>query len=481
MKVLLINPEKLIHPPFGLLYIGSALKSKGHEVRLVEIPFDSTKEEYIALVESQVKDFEPRLVGVTCMSMQAVIARDVVRKIKEAFGDITVMVGGVHPTVDSHDALSWGADIAVRGEGERTVPEIIELCDGRLSAESIKGISYKRGNGFFDNPEREFIRNLDEIPPLSYDLLNKSRFGKRSYSIRGFWLRSAGIMTTRGCPGRCIFCASTKMHGLAVREFGIERMLDEIEGLKKDFGIEGLWVFDDTFTLKEKRVIEFCEGLRKRKIKVVWACQARVDTFNESMARAMKASGCAQVDFGVESGSQRVLDYINKHIKCDMTRRAFRVARESGLRALATVMVGLPTETEDDFLKTKELIEEIKPDFVVPSFTMPYPGTELYEMAITKGWIGASREIDWANSSEPMMASGMPASRIKKAFKELLSFNKSAFMDYLFQPGFLFDLSKAIVKNPKYAARIFSCGIRGRTKEITDLFLYIFRKEIINN
>jgi len=481
MNILLINPEKLVIPPFGLLHIGSMLKAKGHEIKVLEIPYESKKNEYIALVNREIEGFRPHLVGVTCMSMQVPIAREVVKNVKERFKDLTVMVGGVHPTVDSHDVLSWGTDIAVRGEGEKTVLEIMDFCGGKTKLESIKGISYKDNGKIVDNPAREFIKDLDELPPLSYKLLDAARFKKRSYSIRGFWLKSAWIITTRGCPGRCIFCASKTMHGLAVREFGIERVLDEVERLKKEFGIQGLWIFDDTFTLKERRVVEFCEGLKMRGIKVTWACQARVDTFTENMAKAMRSSGCVQVDFGVESGSQRLLDYIKKNIKCEETRRAFKIAKDSGLRVLATVMTGLPTENMIDFAMTKRLLDEISPDFVLPTFTMPYPGTELYSMARENRWIDTSKELDWRNSGEPIMAAGMPPSEIKKAYEDLLSYDKSVLSKYLLQPLFLFDLSKVFLRHPKYIGLFLLYVMKGRKKELMDLFLYIFRKEIVND
>ncbi|MDP3731792.1 MAG: cobalamin B12-binding domain-containing protein, partial [Candidatus Omnitrophota bacterium] len=121
MKVLLINPEKLIQPPFGLLYIGSTLKADGHEVKIFEIPFSIERDSYITLVREQIQKFSPRIIGITCMSMQTSIVKDLARDIKEKFKGALLIVGGVHPTIDSHDPVSWGADIAVRGEAEDTV------------------------------------------------------------------------------------------------------------------------------------------------------------------------------------------------------------------------------------------------------------------------------------------------------------------------------------------------------------------------
>ncbi len=479
MKILLINPERLINPPFGLLYIGSVLKAMGHDAELVEIPFGLTQKERSKFLDAKIREYRPRIAGITCMSMQASIAKEVVKSIKEAAKDVCVVVGGVHPTIDSHDVLSWGTDICVRGEGERTILEVVDFCNGVLGIESIKGISYRKGAEMLDNPDREAIKNLDELPPLSYELLEKSRFRNRSYSIRGFWLRCAWIMTTRGCPGRCIFCASKTMHGRVVREFSLDRMLDEVSTLKRNYKVEGLWVFDDTFTLKERRVVEFCEGLKERKIRLIWACQARVDTFTRRMAEAMRSSGCVQVDFGVESGSQKVLDYIKKDIRCEETRRAFRIAKETGMRALATVMVGLPTETEEDFKMTEVLIREIRPNFVAPFFATPYPGTELYRMAVDNKWIDISKEINWQQMEEPLMVMDMPHEKIKRMLEKLLEFNKSAMLEYLRQPRFIYDLLKVFLKYPKFLLQSVFYASRLRQKDLMNLFVNVFRKEMV--
>jgi radical SAM superfamily enzyme YgiQ (UPF0313 family) len=271
------------------------------------------------------------------------------------------------------------------------------------------------------------------------------------------------------------------MHGRVVREFGMERILDEVERLKKDYDIEGIMILDDTFTLKEGRVAAFCEGLKRRKIKIVWACQARVDTFTVKMAAAMKSAGCVQIDFGVESGSQKVLDIIKKDIKCDQTKRAFGIARDNGLRALATVMVGLPGEDEKDLVMTEELIREIKPDFVVPSFATPYPGTELYEIARQRGWIDTTEEINWQQMEEPIMAMGIPSITIKNALERLLKYNKPVMLDYLKKPEFLFDMLRLFARKPRYLFEIASYAAKGNRKDMINVFLYVFRKEMLNN
>lgn len=481
MKVLLINPERLIHPPFGLLYIGSVLKKNGHDVRLLEIPFDSKKEDYIGLVDREIENFSPGLLGVTCMSMQVPIAREIVGNVRSRFKDIKVIAGGVHPTLEAADALSWGADIVVRGEAEKTIIDVMESLEGRRDIRSIEGVSFKDASRIVHNPDRMLMKALDGVPTLDYSLLERSRIRSRSYAVRGFWLRCGWVMTARGCPGRCIFCASKTMHGRVVREFPMARVLDEVERLKRDYSIDGLWVVDDTFSLKEKRVVEFCEGLKRKGIKLTWACQARVDTFTEGMARAMTAAGCVQVDFGVESGSQKILDYIRKDISTEDTRRAFGIARRNGLRVLATVIVGVPDENEEDIKLTEKLLDDIRPNFVAPFFMTPYPGTELYDTARERGWIDLSGDINWQSTEEPLMRAGMPAASVKDAYNRLLGYNRAVTFEYLRQPLFLRDLLRTFISRPRYLLRAMLCLVKGDRKEAMNLFLYMFRKEMVGS
>jgi radical SAM superfamily enzyme YgiQ (UPF0313 family) len=199
------------------------------------------------------------------------------------------------------------------------------------------------------------------------------------------------------------------------------------------------------------------------------------------MAKAMKESGCAQVDFGVESGSQKVLDYIKKEIKCEDTKRAFALARQAGLRAGATVMVGVPNETKDDIQMTMDFLDEIKPDFVGPFFITPYPGTELYDMAKKNEWVDSSGDINWQSTEEPVMKTAMPSSEIKKAYERLLAYNRSTFLDYLRQPRFVLDLLWVFARRPKYIPKAAFYALGSRRRDFMNLFLYIFRKEMLKS
>ncbi|MDD5439337.1 MAG: radical SAM protein [Candidatus Omnitrophica bacterium] len=477
MKILLINPEKLVHPPFGLLSIGSMLMSKGYDVTLVEMPFGVKDREREACFFRELERKAPDLIGFTCMTPQAPVVRHMVRSIKEKYRrKVPVVVGGMHPTVDPEHVLSWGADIAVRGEGEMTALDLMRHYAGELTdLGAIPGIAFRKDGKTVLTEMRPLIPDLNTLPPTDYSLLAHSRFKRRCYSIRGFWLRNAWIMTARGCPASCIFCATNAMYGKRVREFKTERLLGEIEYLRKRFGIEGFWVVDDNFSLKERRVVEFCNGVIARKIGLPWACQMRVDSFTEGMARAMKQAGCVQVDFGVESGSVKTLTYLKKDITPDDTRRAFRIAKAHGLRVLGTMLIGVPFEEEKDINETFALLDEISPNFVAPFFITPYPGTELYATARERGWLDEKEAIDWQSTDHFIMKTGASPEYLRQVYNRALAYNKSTIVSYLTNPRFLGDMIKLFVRHPVSILAMAWYLVTGRQKESMNVFLRVFR------
>jgi radical SAM superfamily enzyme YgiQ (UPF0313 family) len=287
-------------------------------------------------------------------------------------------------------------------------------------------------------------------------------------------------MTARGCPARCTFCCGKTVHGRVVREFSVPRVVDEVEWLYRTHRIEGLWVIDDTFSLKEPRVVNFCEELKRRKIDLIWACQARVDTFTEPMAKAMRSSGCVQIDFGVESGSQRVLDSLHKGIKVDQTKRAFGICKRNGIRPVATVMIGSPGETKEDIKLTKALLDEIKPAFLGCFFCTPFPGTEIYDMAVKNAWIDLSKPVNWQTMEYPVMTATLTEDELKREFEVMQRYNKSSAFGYMTNPAFIYDMLRMFLKNTDKILKLLYFMAMGRRRDAINTFLFVFRKEFLD-
>ena len=226
--------------------------------------------------------------------------------------------------------------------------------------------------------------------------------------IRGAFLRrTVGLMAGRGCPYRCIFCGSNAMFGRSVRLRSVENVMGEIHEMVQRHAIDGFYFYDDTFTIRPDYVLEFCQALRRDGLRLKWGCQAAVNTVRRDVLEQMKASGCVQVDLGVESGSPSVLKTLKKGTTPERVRRAFTLIREVGIRAMATFVVGSPGESLDDIEQTRQLARAIRPDYVRFFYLTPFPGSELYQQAVENQWIDPDVEFlpEWQirQSDNPVM------------------------------------------------------------------------------
>ena len=387
LKVALVNPRvesySGILPPLGLLYIAAVLEKEGYPVRVFDLYPDDDG------MLTEVAAFRPDVVGMTVLTDYWPRARRVAAFIRKEVPAATFVVGGIHVTAMPEEALAeLGADIAVIGEGERTM---LDLCDCLARGEpwrKVEGIQFRDDSGAFRRTApRAFIEDLDELPFPSRHLLHFDEYMLPPGIIRGWWSeRSTTVITSRGCPFSCIWCASHCIFGRKVRRRSVENVIQEIEHLLQRYHVDTVWFVDDTFTLYKQWVLAFCRALADRKIRLAWGCQAHVRTADEEMLAAMKKAGCVQLDFGVESGSDRVLKALKKHSSADAVRKAFAIARKVGIRTMATFMFGSPEETRQDVEASMRLAREIKPDFASSFFITPYPGTELMAMAQANRW-----------------------------------------------------------------------------------------------
>jgi len=466
-NIILINPQIGFSPPFGLLYLGAVLERANHKVEIIE--FDSyNKKDFDPEAEGLVEKIiskQPDLVGITCMSIHAKIVEKLIASLKKAAKNTPVIVGGVHASALPEDMLNIGADIVALGEGERTILSIIDYYQGNMKKDiTIDGVAYKDlNNNIKVNPKINY-EDVNQIPFPAYHLINMNHYLARNTSIRGYWLKNGWILTSRGCPGRCTFCASYFTHGYAVRERKLDNVIEELSFLSKNYRIEGFWVLDDTFTIKKERVVEFCRKLRESGLNLKWGCQARVNFFNKEEAAELKRSGCLQVDFGVESGSQRVLDSLKKGITVEQAKNVFRICKEHKLRALATFMIGTPGETIEDIQETKELLKEIKPDYAGFFFTTPYPGTELYQQTLKNNWLDLNDNLSWESNASPKFSMNFTSEKLHEIYNDLIKDNfKKTAMGYLRQPLFLMDAMKFSIYHPLDLLKLlilFSAGKR---------------------
>ena len=399
------QPEKrilLIAPPFyrlmgshynglhlGIGYIASVLKQHGHEVKVYNADYSNTDEysDQRQLFESynlykatlndlshpiwqevrgKISDFAPDFIGITMLTANYKAAKNIAEIAKAVNNKIKVIVGGAHPTLDPEGTLAVEVfDYVIRGEGEFT---FLELVSGQ-EEEQIKGLSFKRDGKPVHNENRPFIQDLDCLPFPSRDsFLNDTEY-----------LDFGHVITGRGCPFSCSYCASPQLWQRTVRFRSVSNVIDELEHLKKNYNSSLVHFADDTFTLNKQRAKEICREIIKRQLGITWVSETRADCLDEELVALMKEAGCVRIKIGAESGSDRILRKVCKGTTIEEIRRAVRLIRDQGLPLTVHLMAGFPGETNEDLRQTIDFAKELKADYYSLSVLAPYYGTEIWD------------------------------------------------------------------------------------------------------
>ncbi len=362
-------------PPLGLGYIAAALRKKGVKVDLVDCTFLDRKE-----AVGKVKRSKPQVIGFYSMFSMKKTTLELARLLRNDC-DLLV-VGGPLPSLDPTDYLDV-FDVAVVGEGENAMVELVECLERGEDFSNVKGIAYKEKGVVTVTSPRNFVENLDELPFPSRELFDNESY-KRYYSER-FGYSISPIITSRGCPFSCDFC-SRPVFGQTFRSRSPANIAEEVESVA-DLGYDRVWFADDCFTLKRAHLIDVCKELVHRRIDVGWECLSRVDTMDRNVAVGMKRAGCVRVFFGIESGNNNTLRLMQKQITVGQAQKAVQEAKAAGLQVGAFFIVGYPGENDDSILDTVRFASGLPLDYL--SFTLPYPipGTKLFERVKDNGGV----------------------------------------------------------------------------------------------
>ncbi len=382
MKLLLVAPPSgykntIPKPPLGLAYIAAYLEKKSaHETKIVDMYSHGTS---IDSLLNEIKVFSPEIVGFSAVTPQINIVGDIAKAIKESIGeDICLVVGGPHSSTVPERTLAENPylDIAVFGEGEETMLELSNTLDRNGSLSSVAGIAYRSNGTTKLNQARPLIRNIDEIPFPAWHKLDMGTYLNFNYL---FNKKAFPIITSRGCTGKCTFCDAQGVWSGRLRMRSAGNIVDEMSALKSTYGVNHIVIVDDNFTINKQRAELVCNEMEKRDLKITWECNGRVDRVNKEMLDMMKRAGCIYIAYGIESGSQEILDYTIKKITLEQIRTAVKLTKESGMRVGGFFMMGFPPETEEHIKKTVAFIKELDLDWVSElSMLVPYPGTEIY-------------------------------------------------------------------------------------------------------
>jgi radical SAM superfamily enzyme YgiQ (UPF0313 family) len=380
------------YPPLGTLYAASYIREKGYEVALFDAMLAESEEEWARALDEHKPQyaviFEDNFnyLSKMCLLRMREAAFTMIRMAKER--GCTVVLCGADATDHYDKYLAHGADYCILGEGEETLGELLDQLSGKREAglESILGLAYKSPIPSLDtkssnppiliNPRRPDIKNLDSLPFPAWDLVDVEKY-KEIWMVRHGYF-SMNMVTTRGCPYHCNWCAKP-IWGQRYNSRSPENAAAEMKWLKENFAPDHIWFADDILGLKPNWIERFAALVNESEAVIPFKCLQRADLVNEKVARALASAGCKTVWLGAESGSQKILDAMDKGDTVEDIYNAARLLRAHGIEVGFFLQFGYPGETWDDVQKTLKMVRECAPDDIGVSVSYPLPGTKFHE------------------------------------------------------------------------------------------------------
>ena len=393
-------------PSLGVAYLAAVIEKAGYSVRIVDIWAERLRASDLAEI---VQQEHPRVVGISTSVTNYKNGLRLAEIARQAYPVTRVIVGGPQASFLVEETLAcFAVDIVVRFEGEETILELMQHFDqGLPSLENIKGIAFRTESGIHTTERRPLNNNLDSLPSPAYHLIKMENYEKPS------------IITGRGCPYQCVFCAANALYqGAPYRARSPQKVVEEIATLVQQFNIDTFFVADDTFTMNAQRVNEICDLLIARNLNLKWGCEARINIMTRDLAKKLFHAGCQIVQYGVETGNAEIMELVRKNIKLDQVEDVIDFTLDAGLDVLATFIIGLPWDTQETVRQTIAFGRKIEQLNTLRSSTnstkrgkavigysllTPLPGTYIYEHAEKLGIRFLTRDWDKFTLTEPVI------------------------------------------------------------------------------
>lgn len=432
MNVLLINPHwssakgsiwKEVRGnvlPVGLGILAACLEKAGHAVTVLDASaLQMSVEELRSFLRKQPFDYA----GITATTFTVTGALKIAGICKEMRPAAKVVMGGVHPTIYPDEMLaSPHVDYVIRGEGEEAIVELISK-----GPDATQNVSYRAGGTPVHNPMRPLIDDLDALPMPAYHLFPMEKYFPAAGGYRR--LPAVNMITSRGCPGNCTFCYK-EMFGRKTRMRSAASLVAEIRHLVSAYGIKEITFYDDTFTVSKPRVKEFCDLLLKEKIDLTWSCMSRIDSVDGETLRAMRAAGCHQICYGIESADDTVLQNIKKPLSLTKATEIARITKKAGITLRMSFMLGNPGETKETMAKTLAYAVRVGPNIAQFNITTPYPGSDMFRWAKENKYLNTE---DWQKYDLAHMVMDLPTVPSRRVEE----FYRYAYKKFYFRPGYL--------------------------------------------
>ena len=439
-------------PSLGILSLAAVTRQEGFDTRVIAAAARDLDQEHVL---QKIKESAPCYVGVSATTFTIGAAAQLARRIKQINKDSVIIVGGPHISASPQETMERFADfdVGVIGEGEETIVELLKSLENGVELSQIRGVVYRTGKGGNEKgntpvhltPSRELIHDLDQLPFPAHDLLEgfPRSFHPPPFKMARF--PAASIVTSRGCPNRCIFC-DRSVFGSHCRAFSAEYIITWIKELVHKYGIKELLIEDDTFVLFKPRLVEICEGIIREGIDLSWSCLGRVDMITPEILKLMHRAGCWEIGYGIESGAQHILDLEKKKINLAQVEQAVAWTKEEGILAKGFFMIGHPLENEETIIKTIDFAKKIPLDDISVMMLTPFPGSELYKIAHQYGFFNN----DWSkmNLLQPVfIPRGLDEELLNTCTRKMLR-------EFYLRPRIIFGYLLRMVKHPGTIFRI---------------------------
>jgi radical SAM superfamily enzyme YgiQ (UPF0313 family) len=414
-----------VWPPISLVLLGTIAERWG-PVRLLDGDVeDLTMDGLLA----DLRDFSPDLVVVNTGFPSIDSDMAIANCIKQAFPEALVLAFGVYFTMLEKEGFQNYPflDFCIGGEPEATFAELLQSLNERQPVlNQIRGLMYREGNDLRVNPPRPLLEDLDSLPLPDRGLLKNERY-RLPHNNRVFTL----LNTARGCPYPCTYCIVNTYYGRKVRRHSVARILEEIQACREKFGIQEFLFWEEVFSLDRSFVHEFCQALIDKGWDIHWAATTRVTAIDAETLALMRRAGCYLIGLGIESGNQSILDAAKKKQTLEAARRAVKLVKQAKIKTMGHFIFGLPGETKETAEQTIRFMLDLDLDYMQCYCAVPYPKTELGEMAKARGWIHAEKWSDYDFGGNSILQTDTLTR------EEVDHFRRRAFRRFYFRPTYI--------------------------------------------
>ncbi len=399
-------------PPLGVLYCAGVLMDNSIEVSVLDQAAQGLSSEQVV---KWVKKENPDILGFSVLITSYKEALNLAQRTKEHNPNLLIVFGNYHATFNAERILKKYpfVDIIVRGEGEHAVVGLTEYAKKKKGLEEIPGLTFRNSGRVVSTPDAPLTRNIEALPIPNRDL-TKAEYASEIFGIKVATSKFTSIISSRGCPFRCGFCGCRKFARSIWRPRSVDNIMKELQLLYTQ-GFRQFLFVDDNFTLNLRRIQKLCHEIRKEKLDIEWFCDSRVDNCRYEVFRDMVKAGCRLIYFGIESANQRILNYYNKGITPDQTRKAVEWSRKAGIDVIVgSFIVGAPDETKKEVENTLKFAYELDIDVPQLNILSAFPGTDLWNDLVKKGFIDEEKHWESGVYVSQISPHAVPFEQIQK-------------------------------------------------------------------